>query len=451
MQSLTRRELLRSTSCGFGYLALAGFAHQQASADAVTDFEGPLVPKFPHFPARAKRVIFLFMQGGPSHIDTFDYKPELPKLAETDARDQNQLYASPFAFAQHGESGIHISELFPELSNHTDDLCLINGMHTDNPAHPQATIMLHTGSINFVRPSLGSWVVYGLGTDNQNLPGFVTINPPANLGGAQNYGSAFLPAAYQATKIGAGNNPISNIRPRMSLREQRRQIDLIQAMNHDFLAKQQVNPELDGVIESYELAFRMQTSVPEMVDIRDESAATKQKYGVGEKATDRFGKQCLMARRLAEAGVRFIQVSHRGWDQHKNLSKRLPANCLATDRPIAALLSDLKERGMLDETLIVWGGEFGRQPQIQNGDGRGHNHRGYTMWMAGGGIQGGMRYGSTDPTGLYASENKVHTHDLHATILHLLGLDHERLTYRYSGRDFRLTDVHGNIVRDILA
>lgn len=459
MLPLDRRELLRSASCGFGYLALAGLAHQQAIAEtgeaktkdnAANSFAGPLSPREPHFVPRAKRVIFLFMQGGPSHIDTFDHKPELAKLAEKN----DELYPSPFSFAQHGESGLHISELYPHLAKHADELCLLNGMHTDNPAHPQATIMLHTGSINFVRPSLGSWVVYGLGTENQNLPGFVTINPPGNLGGAQNYGSAFLPAAYQATKINAGANPISNIRstrPQMTSAEQRRQVDLIQSMNQRLLSRQKVNPELDGVIESFELAFRMQSSVPDMVEINNETEATKQKYGIGPKPTDGFGKQCLMARRLAEAGVRFIEIAHRGWDQHKDLSKRLTSNCAATDKPIAGLISDLKDREMLDDTLIVWGGEFGRQPKMQNNDGRGHNHRGYTMWLAGGGVKGGLRHGATDPTGLTAIENKVHTHDLHATILHLLGMDHERLTYRYSGRDFRLTDVYGNVVKEILS
>ena len=439
MLPITRRELLRSASCGFGSLALAGLAQQQAMASS-------LHARSPHFPPRAKRVIFLFMQGGPSHIDTFDYKPELTKAAQRD----NKLYPSPFKFSKHGESGIEISEVFPELAKHADDLCLLNGMYTDNPAHPQATIMLHTGSINFVRPSVGAWVLYGLGTENQDLPGFVTINPPTNLGGAQNYGSAFLPPAFQATQINSGENPIANIRPGVDRAAQRKQIDLIQSMNQNYIARQQANPEVDGIIQSFELAFRMQASVPEMVDIRDESEATKQRYGIGEKVTDSFGKQCLMARRLAEAGVRFIEISHRGWDQHRDLSKRLATNGLATDRPIAALLKDLKDRGMLDETLVVWGGEFGRQPQMQNNDGRGHNHRGFSMWMAGGGVRGGMRYGATDPTGLYAVENKVHTHDLHATMLHLLGLDHERLTYRYSGRDFRLTDVHGNVLRDVL-
>ena len=449
MQPFTRRDLLRTSSCGFGYLALAGLA-QQANAAKPSFSDSPLLPKDPHFTPKAKRVIFLFMQGGPSHIDTFDHKPELAKMAESN----DKLYPSPFKFKQHGESGLPISSLFPHLSKHADDLCLLNGMHTDNPAHPQATIMLHTGSINFVRPSLGSWVVYGLGTDNQDLPGFVTINPPANLGGAQNYGSAFLPAAYQATRVAAGNNPVANIRPiraSMNSEDQRKQIDLIQAMNRDFQNRQSTNAELDGIIESFELAFRMQTSVPELVDIRTETGATKKKYGIGEKQTDNFGKQCLMARRLAEAGVRFIEISHRGWDQHKTLSERLPANCRATDKPIAALIEDLKQRDMLDETLIVWGGEFGRTPKSQNNDGRAHNNRGYSMWMAGGGIRGGQRYGATDPSGEAAIENKVHIHDLHATILHLLGLDHEQLTYRYSGRDFRLTDVYGNVVKDILA
>jgi len=444
---INRRDLLQSAACGFGSLALAGLAQQAMGAERQSD--ALLLPKTPHFTPKAKRVIFLFMQGGPSHIDTFDHKPELSAMAESNKK----LYPSPFKFERHGESGLPISKIFPHLSKHADDLCLLNGMHTDNPAHPQATIMLHTGSINFVRPSLGAWVVYGLGTENQDLPGFVTINPPANLGGAQNYGSAFLPAAYQATRIAAGNKPVANIksvRPSMTKSDQRKQIDLIQRMNQGLKTRQETNSDIDGIIESFELAFRMQTSVPELVDIRNETAAIKKDYGIGDKPTDNFGKQCLMARRLAEAGVRFIQISHRGWDQHKSLSERLPANAKATDKPIAALMSDLRQRDMLDETLLVWGGEFGRQPNSQNNDGRGHNNRGYTMWMAGGGVKGGLRYGATDPTGQTAIENKVHIHDLHATILHVLGINHEKLTYRYSGRDFRLTDVYGNVVSDIL-
>ncbi len=455
MFPISRRDVLRAGSCGFGYLALAGLAHEQARADnKMQAFAGPLAAKPTHFPARAKRVIFLFMQGGPSHIDTFDYNPEMAAIAEKTDHPKNRgnLLPSPWEFPQHGQSGLPICELFPELSKHADDLCLINGMHTDNPAHPQATIMLHTGSINFVRQSLGAWVVYGLGTESQDLPGFVTINAPSNLGGAQNFGSSFLPATFQGTQIASGDVPIANIRhPRATVRQQRRQLDLIQAMNRDLLARQQVNPELEGVIESYELAFRMQTSVPELVDIRDEPEAVAERYGIGNKTSDGFGKQCLMARRLAEAGVRYIEIAHRGWDQHKNLSTKLPANCQATDRPIAALLTDLKERDMLKDTLVVWSGEFGRTPAIQNGDGRGHNNRGYSMWMAGGGVKGGLRYWATDEVGGEAVTDKVHTHDLHATMLHLLGIDHEKLTYRYSGRDFRLTDVYGNVVHDIIA
>ncbi len=454
---ISRRQLLKSGSCGFGYLALAGLATRQALAESSEGFQNPLAASQPHFPARAKRVIFLFMQGGPSHVDTFDYKPELHKLAEIgDKKKYNgQLMPSPWKFPRHGQSGLPISELFPHLATHADDLCLINGAHTDNPAHPQATIMFHTGSINFVRPSVGSWVVYGLGTENQNLPGFVTVNPPDNLGGAQNYGSAFLPASYQATRISVGGgSPVPNIRhPQATPDEQRRQLDLVQAMNQDLLRRLQVDSELEGIIESYELAFRMQTSVPDLIDIRDEPEAVKEMYGVGQKDTDDFGKQCLMARRLAEAGVRFIELTHRGWDQHNNLKAKLPANCRATDKPIAALIGDLKQRGMLKDTLLVWSGEFGRTPVAQNDslNGRRHNHRGFSVWMAGGGVKGGIRYGATDPTGDEAVENKVHTHDLHATILHLMGLDHEKLTYRYSGRDFRLTDVYGNVVREIFA
>ena len=458
----TRRQLLQSASCGFGYLALAGLTTRSAQADTIVSagFEHPLASKTPQLPARAKRVIFLFMQGGPSHVDTFDYKPELPKLAErgvdklySGKRINGKLLPSPWKFSPHGESGMPISELYPHLAQHSDELCLINGMHTDNPAHPQATIMLHTGSINFVRPSVGAWVVYGLGTENQDLPGFVTINPANNLGGAQNYGSSFLPASYQATRLDTGPNPLANVtNPRMTREEQRRHLNLVQSMNQDLLDRSVHDTELEGIIESYELAFRMQSTVPELMDIASEPEATKQMYGIGEKATDNFGKQCLMARRLAEAGVRFIEVTHRGWDQHNNLRQRLAANCLATDKPIAALIADLKRRNMLDDTLIVWSGEFGRTPAEQNnGNGRRHNASGFTTWLAGGGVKGGLRYGETDPTGFDAVRDKVHTHDLHATMLYLLGLDHERLTYRYSGRDFRLTDVYGNVVQDIIS
>ena len=445
----TRRDLLRTSACGFGYLALSGLA--ATAARAAGEYANPLAEKQPHFPARAKRVIFMFMQGGPSHLDTFDYKPALQK-AGGKGDGKEKLLASPFEFSQHGESGLHLSSLYPQLAEHADDLCVLNGMHTTSPAHPQATVAAHTGSINFVRPSIGAWITYGLGTCNEDLPGFITINPVNNLGGAQNYGSAFLPASFQGTRIGTGAGSISNIaNPKMSSEAQRRQLDLVQSMNEDMLERNRIHAELEGVIESYELAFRMQSSVPDVMDLSKESESTKALYGIGDKLTNDFGTQCLMARRLAESGVRFIQVTHRGWDQHNNLKSKLEGNCGATDRPIAALLTDLKRRGMLKDTLLVWGGEFGRSPQGQNKDGRRHNNRGYSMWMAGGGVRGGLRHGSTDDLGGTAVAGKMHTHDLHATILHLLGLDHEKLTYRYAGRDFRLTDVHGIVNQDILA
>ena len=454
----TRRDLLKATSCGFGYLALAGLANEAAAAAA---YRSPLAPKPTHFGAKAKRVIFMFMQGGPSHLDTFDYKPELAanhgksvSSSLIGGGKDVRLLGPQHEFSAHGSSGLMISSLFPHLAEHADDLCLLNGMFTDSPAHPQASVMLQTGSTNFIRPSLGSWVIYGLGTSNQDLPGFVTINPPGGAGGAQNYGSAFLPAAYHGTRLATAGDPIQNIRnKRLNSHAQRNQLELVQNLNRGLLESVGQHNELEGVIESYELAFRMQSAVPAVVDLDKESDAVKERYGIGQKATDDFGKQCLMARRLAEKGVRFIQVSTGGWDQHKGILTKLKTNCQGIDQPIAGLISDLKERGMLDETLIVWGGEFGRAPREQapNQDGRPHNNRGYTMWMAGGGIKGGQRYGATDPLGGVAVEGKVHIHDLHATILHLLGMNHEQLTYRYAGRDFRLTDVHGEVVRGIMA
>ncbi|MCA9217168.1 MAG: DUF1501 domain-containing protein [Planctomycetales bacterium] len=452
-----RREMLRFGGSGFGALAFAGMANQlsaKETGDSVREnFASPTSPREPHFPAKAKRVIFMFMQGGPSHVDTFDHKPELKSLHGKTAGKQNgKLMASPWDFTPCGESGLMISELFPNLGKHADHMCLINSMHTDNPAHPVATLMAHTGALNFVRPSMGSWVLYGLGTENQDLPGFITINPPGNLGGAQNYGSAFLPAAFQGTRVNVGGDPIANIRGKKDPRRQRRQLDLIQSMNKDLVARSKDESLVDGIIDSYELAFRMQSSVPDLVDIAGESEATKERYGINAKETSNFGMQCLMARRLSEAGVRFIEIATRGWDQHNNLKTALAKNCHSIDQPIAALMSDLEQRGMLDETLIVWTGEFGRTPAEQNNfGGRRHNNRGFTTWLAGGGVKGGIRYGSTDPTGDTAIENKVHTHDLHATILHFLGLDHTKLTYRYSGRDFRLTDVYGNVVKEIVA
>ncbi len=365
------------------------------------------------------------------------------------------LLAPQFKFSPQGQSGLPISELFPELSRHADDLCLLNGMHTSNAAHPQATIALHTGSVNFVRPSMGSWVTYGLGSENENLPGFVTINP-VGAGGAQNYGSSFLPASFQGTRVDLEAGGIMDIRNRhLSHGQQRSQIDLIQEMNHDMAVKNPGHLELDGVIQSFKLAYRMQTSVPSVLNLTAEKASTLDHYGINADATREFGTQCLMARRLAETGVRFIQVSKGGWDQHKDLKSALTKNCSEIDRPIAALLQDLKDRDMLKDTLVLWGGEFGRSPQDQanSGDGRRHNNQGYSMWIAGGGVKGGIRYGATDELGGTSVQGKLGTHDLHATVLHLLGIDHNQnvrgfrnllssLSFRRSYHAIRIMQVH---------
>jgi hypothetical protein len=465
--SLSRRQMLQQAGAGFGYVALAGMLGQQARAAGAAPaavappapgtaggYVSPLHAKQPHFAARAKRVIFLFMQGGPSHLDTFDYKPKLQAGGPAGAgmKGRGNVMPSPFKFSQHGKSGLYISELFPEVAKHADELCMLHGMHTDNPAHPQATIQLHTGSVNFVRPSVGAWVLYGLGTQNEDLPGYLTINPPSGLGGAQNYGSAFLPATFQGTRIDGGDRAVADIQNKfLSPPQQRRQLDLIQQMNKDMLRKSGPNEQLDGVIESFELGFRMQGAVPKLMDLSDEKPETLAMYGADSGVTRDFGRQCLLARRFAEAGVRFIEVCQQGWDHHNDLKSRISRNCAATDKPIAALLADLGQRGLLKDTLVVWGGEFGRTPNGQGGDGRNHNNRGYTMWMAGGGTKGGMSFGATDEYGAAAVENKTHVHDLHATVLAMLGLDHEKLTYRYAGRDFRLTDVYGNVVKQVMA
>jgi hypothetical protein len=461
----SRRAALKSAAAGFGYLAFAGLSTWAAER------ANPLAPKAPHFPARARRVIFLCMEGAPSHVDTFDYKPRLPELdgqTMPGARGfGGKVLASPWKFSQHGQGGLWISELFPELAKRADDLCLLRGMHTDVPAHSQAFLQLHTGIFQFKRPSMGAWALYGLGTDNEDLPGFVTISPPPQNGGAANYGSAFLPAIYQGTPIrlgfggfggggfgGPGGDAprVSNIRnPDQSPDSQRKQLDFLQALNHEALEREPNNAEIEGAIESFELAFRMQKDLPRVLDVANESAATKALYGIGTQQTDGFGRQCLLARRFVEAGVRFVELTSNGWDHHRDLKNALANRAAAVDRPIAGLLKDLESRGLLHDTLVLWGGEFGRTPYAQGTDGRDHNARGFTTWMAGGGVKGGFSHGGTDDYGYEAVEGKVHVHDWHATILHLLGLDHERLTYRYAGRDMRLTDVKGNVVRDILA
>jgi Protein of unknown function (DUF1501) len=330
-------------------------------------------------------------------------------------------------------------------------------MHTDLPNHPQAFAQMHTGAFQFRRPSVGAWTLYGLGTENQDLPGFVTISPPANLGGPVNYGSAFLPAAYQGTRIGFSNRPVADAtianatNPRSSPAAQRLQLDFLQSLNGRALEREIVSPEVEGVIDSYELAFRMQGALPKLMDLSGESEATRRLYGMGDQATDDFARQCLLARRFVEAGVRFVELCHGGWDQHRQLKEAHSRNAVAVDRPIAGLLADLKARDLLKDTLVIWGGEFGRAPYAQGSDGRDHNAKGYSLWMAGGGVRGGLAYGRTDDYGYEAVEDKVHVHDWHATILHLLGLDHQKLTYRYAGRDMRLTDVKGNVVKGILA
>jgi hypothetical protein len=463
-QRLSRRDLLKVSSAGFGHLALTGLlAQEQAHATSVD----PLAVKAPHFPARAKRVIFLFMHGGPSQVDTFDYKPLLkrdhgkplpfarPKVVSSETFN---LLQSPWPFKQYGQSGAWVSDLFPEIAKCVDDLCIIKSMHGSNSRHGGALLELHTGSDTFVRPSMGSWITYGLGTENSSMPGFLTICPTQSHGGANNFGSAFLPAPYAGTAIGSVGVPARDAKiPFISNTEtprdiQRMEIDYTQELNRRQLAVTGPDHALEGRIESFELAFRMQTEAPGLQDLSKESEATKKLYGLDNPITEDFGRQCLMARRFSEKGVRFVQVSHTyKWDQHEKLKRDHQQNAAEVDRPIAALLQDLKARGLLKDTLVLWGGEFGRTPTAQGSDGRDHNPEAFTMWMAGGGVKPGLSYGATDDYGYYSVVDKVHFHDLHATILHLLGLDHKRLTYRYAGRDFRLTDVHGNVVEGILA
>ena len=462
--------MLKTCGCGFGYLA---FTSMFAAIARTALAENPLALRNPHFTPKARRVIFLFMHGGPSHIDTFDPKPALQRdegktlpagFVKGFLDPAAKLLPSPFAFNKNAESGLEISEIFPEIGKCADDLCLVRSMHTNGQDHNQAVLKLHTGSENQVRPSLGSWILYGLGTVNQNLPGFVTVGPSSMTGGAQNYGSAFLPAIYQGTPIGRqGPNgilteaQIRHIKGELPLDLQRQQLDFVQALNRDHLARAAADDQLESVIESYELAFRMQTEAPELTDLTKESAETLAAYGVDQTPTDNFARQCLLARRFVEKGVRFVQVNHAfKWDSHQNLKDEHSRNAREVDQPIAALLRDLKMRGLLKDTLVVWGGEFGRTPtgqRLGNGRdfGRDHNPHGFTMWLAGGGVKGGISYGETDEYGFQAVKDKVHMHDLHATLLHLLGLDHEKLTFRHAGRDFRLTDVHGNVVKAILS
>jgi hypothetical protein len=453
----SRREWLRNSACGFGYLALAGMLPQQIAA-ASSKSE----TKSPHFAPKAKRVIFVFLQGSPSHLDTFDHKPKLkeddgkPEFA--DSGNPRKYLGSPWKFSQHGQSGQWISELHPHIAKHADKLCVIKSLTTDIPNHPQAVLQMHTGAFRFARPSMGAWVLYGLGTENQELPGFITLSPLTRVGGAQNYGNAFLPAAYQATRIGIEGQDIAQARishisnPSFGSSLQRKQLDLIQQLHAGRPdAAASGDAELDSIVSSYELAFRMQGSVPKLLDISSESRETLDMYGIDNKATDDFGRQCLLARRFAEAGVRFIEITSVGWDHHNNLRRQLTERTTSIDQPVGALLNDLERRGLLKDTLVVFGGEFGRTASGQGNDGRDHNITGFSMWLAGGGAKGGLSYGATDDYGQKAVENKCHIYDLQATILHLLGLNHEQLTFKYAGRDFRLTDVHGSVLNDVIA
>jgi hypothetical protein len=452
MTPISRRQVLKSAGAGFGMVALAGLLGEQPVKAAGKDVPNPLAPKKPHFPAKAKRLIFLHMNGAMSQHDTFEYKPQLQKDDGKPGPGGGVLTGSKFKFQQYGDSGSWFSELLPNLAKHADKICWLRGLHTDTPAHPQAVVQLHTGSANaaLTRPSMGAWLLYGLGSENQDLPGYITINPPPNFGGAVNYGSAFLPAHFQGTRIDDRGN-LPNLRPAVGRDAQRKQLDLIQAMNRDLAAKPGAPDAVEGIIQSYELGFKMQGKVPELLDISKEPQKVKDAYGVKDSPAGGFARQCLMARRLSEAGVRFVEICQPGWDHHNNLHKGLIDRCGSIDQPVAALLADLDQRGLLDDTLVLFGSEFGRQPTAQGADGRDHNITGYPMFLAGAGVKRGFSYGATDEYGIRAVEGRMHTNDLHATLLALLGLDHEQLTYRYAGRQFRLTDVAGEVAREIFA
>ncbi len=473
---MTRRQWLTRSANGFGGLALAVMAAEESARSESARLTHPMAARPPHFRAKAKSVIFLFMDGGPSQMDTFDPKPrlriehgrpiQLPELPTTVFNISDRVFGSPFEFRQHGESGQWVSEIFPHVAKCSDQLCVVNSVVADHSEHTAANYFIHSGSGFQGRPSMGAWVTYGLGSECNDLPGFVVLDsgviPP---GGMDCFGSGFLPASYQGTLFRRGEHPIADIVPlEPDPAQQLGKLDLIRKLNRGVVAHLGSTSEIEASISNYELAFRMQSAVPELLDLEGETQATKALYGLDQEETAEFGRQCLLARRMVERGVRFLEVltptrlGRTRWDQHQRLEEGHRANARATDKPIAGLLRDLQSRGLLDSTLVIWGGEFGRTPTAQmNGPafdrttGRDHNPFGFTMWLAGGGVKGGVRYGVTDEYGYFAVENKVHMHDLHATILHLLGLDHKRLTFRYSGRDMRLTDVHGEIVDDILS
>lgn len=458
---LTRRQMLARCANGFGAVALASLLAEEGRGEIVQ-----------HHPAKAKNVIFLYMDGGPSQVDTFDYKPMLEKHHGKDPRkvmarveptqfdNVGKVMASPWKFARRGQSGLWVSDLFPHVAECADDLCVVRSMVSNFPEHTAANYFLHTGSGIQGRPSMGAWFSYGLGSMNKDLPGFIVLNggliPP---GGLDNFNSGFLPAAYQGSVFKAGNPPVANIRRlEPADAQQRSKLDLLRQLDQQVEERLGKTDELESAIANYETAYRMQTSVPELMDIQGESKATRQLYGLDStyKATQIFGTQCLIARRLVERGARFLELTcpnlgHDRWDQHGNLTRGHEDNARAVDQPIAGLLKDLKSRGLLESTLVVWAGEFGRTPFAQGADGRDHNQYGFSIWLAGGGVKGGMAHGETDEWGYKTVAGKVEIHDLHATMLHLLGVDHKKLTFRFGGRDMRLTDVHGELVKEILA
>ncbi len=470
----SRRDFLRRTGSGFGGLALASILEEQARAESVKLPVNPLEGRPGHFPAKAKAVIWLFMNGGPSQVDTWDYKPELAKRDGQELKgfdkdtgfftDQvGPLMKSPFQFAQYGESGTWASEIFPHLSQHVDDMAMIYSCFTHTNNHSPALFEINTGMSRMGFPCVGSWVTYGLGTENQNLPAFVamydTLGRGVPKGHAQNWGSGFLPGIFQGTALNAQGAPMDNLDrgPGRTEAEQRAQIDLLNRLNRRHREHHAHEADLSARIESFELAYRMQMAAPEALDVGREPEAVRKLYGLDDPRCAHFAKQCLMARRLVERGVRFVQIysggmeNERSWDGHADIAKNHAGFAGETDRPIAALLADLKASGLLGSTLVIWNGEFGRLPIVQKGGtGRDHNPHAFTTWMAGGGVKPGARYGKTDEFGHKAVEDRVGINDLHATILHLLGIDHERLTYKSNGRDFRLTDVAGRVVRELV-
>ncbi len=454
----TRRQFLQRAGMGFGALGLAGLMGGSLvpSQAAAADVMNPLSPKAPHFPAKAKHVVHIFAQGAPSQVDTWDPKPALAKYDGKPIPGQNGglAMASPFKFAKHGKSGIEVSEVFPKLAQHVDELAIIRSCYTDIPAHDVATTFMNTGSLRLSRPSIGSWVLYGLGTENQNMPGFVSLRPGGQPG-SSNWGSAFLPGVFQGVSINTQdtdvNALIQNIRNQYTvLPEQRRQLDLVHKLNEIHSQNLQKEAQLEARLQAYEMAFKMQTEATDAFDITKESAETRAAYGNTNQ-----GRQLLITRRLIERGVRFVQVWAGGWDHHQDIEDRLPQKAREIDQPFAAFLTDLKKRGLFDSTLVMWGGEFGRKPvKDRNGNdnpGRDHNNKAFTTVLAGGGVKGGTVYGATDEFGAAAVTDKVHVHDIHATLLALLGFDHEKLTFRNNGRDFRLTEVYGHVVKGIMA